>query len=346
MDKEFFMWEALKFAQQGEFTCAPNPMVGAVIVDDTNSIIGHGFHRISGGDHAEVEAFNHCKKSPRGASLFVSLEPCCSRGKTGACTQKIIDKGIKKVFIACLDPNPKHRGLGIEVLEKAGIEVEVGVLQNEAYQMNLPFYKYIVEKKPYVILKMAMSLDGKIADQKNQSKWISNSQARNYVQTLRRRSQAILIGGQTLKEDNPNLAIVGESEDTLKKFIWSRSLSKDEDFKIFSGELTSTFQADTKEEWEGFLNRCYTDDIQSILIEGGGVLAGKLLDLELVDEVCFFIAPKFILGKGSVEVCKGSIDRVLTEAINVYHQKVEVLGDDIMIRAYLKENMINPNYYL
>ncbi|MBC7189335.1 bifunctional diaminohydroxyphosphoribosylaminopyrimidine deaminase/5-amino-6-(5-phosphoribosylamino)uracil reductase RibD, partial [Candidatus Aerophobetes bacterium] len=204
MQKEDYMRLALSLARKGEGKVSPNPMVGAVLIKN-GKIVGKGYHRYFGGPHAEVEAIEDAGKKAKGSSLFVTLEPCCHFGKTPPCTDAIIKSGIKEVFVATIDPNPLNEGKGIRVLKKAGIKVEVGICEKEARELNRWFFKFIKENIPYVIVKSAASLDGKIATFRGDSKWITSEKARRWGKNLRFYADAILVGINTVIKDDPQL---------------------------------------------------------------------------------------------------------------------------------------------
>jgi diaminohydroxyphosphoribosylaminopyrimidine deaminase/5-amino-6-(5-phosphoribosylamino)uracil reductase len=205
MSDEIFMKKALILAARGKGRTSPNPMVGAVIVKG-GKIIASDYHKKAGGPHAEVLVLKTAGKRANGATLYVSLEPCCHTDKkTPPCTRAIIRSGIKKVVAAMIDPNPKVSGMGLKELRKAGIETVSGIMEAEAKQLNEAFIKYITEKKPFVILKIAQSLDGKIATARGESKWITGERAREHVHKLRNEVDAILVGIGTVKKDNPSL---------------------------------------------------------------------------------------------------------------------------------------------
>ena len=205
MSKEICMQRALELAAKAKGKTSPNPMVGAVIVKGYR-IISEGYHKKAGTPHAEIVALKKAGHKAKGATLFVTLEPCCHTDKkTPPCTKAIIEAGIKKVIVAAKDPNPKVSGKGIRELRKAGIETEIGILRSEAQLLNEVFTKFITKKTPFVVLKIAQSLDGKIATAKGESKWITGKSARKHVHQLRSDLDAVLIGIETLKKDDPSL---------------------------------------------------------------------------------------------------------------------------------------------
>lgn len=201
---EDYMHMALALAKQGEGKVSPNPMVGCVVVKD-GRVIAKGYHETYGGFHAERNALLHCEEDTEGAELYVNLEPCCHYGKTPPCTEIILEKKIKKVYVGCLDPNPKVAGKGIDILRAHGVQVETGILEDECRRLNEVFFHYIEEKMPFAVMKYAMTLDGKIACETGDSKWVTSTAARNYVQCMRNRYRGIMAGIGTVLADNPLL---------------------------------------------------------------------------------------------------------------------------------------------
>ena len=307
------MLRALELAKKGQGTVAPNPMVGALIVKN-EKVIGEGFHKQRGGPHAEVDAINATKETIEGSILYCTLEPCCHTNKlTPPCTDLIIQKKIKKVFIACLDPNPEVAGKGVKKLREHGIEVEVGLLEDKAIDLNKVFFKYIATKRPYIHLKMAMTLDGKMFSQTGSSKWITSPVARAEVHQLRKGYDAIWVGMNTLLNDNPSLNTRNETQivkENKKIIIGDLSKLQGKDLKVLNHKEklygintgvevettyeTNKFSGDLKDSvaWLG------KRGISSILVEGGSRLVSDLIELDLYDEISIYIAPKLI-GNGS-----------------------------------------------
>ncbi len=199
-----YMRMALRLARQGEGWVSPNPMVGCVVVKD-NRVIAEGFHEKYGGFHAERNALLRCQEDTKGAELYVNLEPCCHYGKTPPCTEIILEKKIKKVYVGCLDSNPKVAGKGIQFLREHGVQVETGILEEECRKLNEVFFHYMEQKLPFAAMKYAMTLDGKIACETGDSRWVTGEEARNYVQSLRNRYRGIMAGIGTVQADNPLL---------------------------------------------------------------------------------------------------------------------------------------------
>ena len=331
---EQYMSLALAEAEKAWGLTTPNPMVGAVAVKD-GVVIGKGYHRRAGGPHAERELIAACGEALRGAEVYVTLEPCSTVGHTPACTDGLIAAGVKRVIVGCEDPNPRHRGRGLEILRRAGIEVESGVLERECRELNRAFFKWITEKRPFVLLKMAMTLDGKIADSTGESKWITGELARSRVQYLRRWADAVMITGGTLRRDKARLTVREPADwpKKLYKVIATESMNSD--------ELRSYFPDDPevrraciggRADWDILLTELGASGITALLLEGGGELAGSALENGIVDAVEFHIAPRLLCGRGSIPVTGGE-NRPLSEALKLKNIAVERLGEDVIYRG-------------
>ena len=313
-----WMRKAIALARLSEGGPRPNPPVGAVFVKD-NRLIGEGRHRVAGGPHAEVDAFNNCTESAEGATIYVTLEPCCTTGKTPPCTDRIIREKVARVVVACTDKNAKHVGRGFDILRQAGIEVTEPVCQDEALPILRPFFKHITTGMPYLTLKLGMTLDGKIADRTHRSQWITSPASRGVVQELRRRADVMLVGAGTVCADNPSLLYRGEipgGEKLLRVVIDSKGVTSPSS-KIFqdaAADRTILATSDTLSEeqakaytekgaavWRfspdeqghlslrNILSRLGNDlGVLHVLCEGGGKLAGALHDQGLVDEYALF----------------------------------------------------------
>ena len=356
-----YMKLALKEALKGKGNVSPNPLVGAVIVKN-GKIIGKGAHLKFGEAHAEINAFNNCSESPIGANLYVTLEPCDHYGKTPPCTKRIIEEKIARVFIATLDPFEKVNGKGAERLKKAGIEVNIGLLEDKAREINESFLHYQKSKTPFILLKSAISLDGSIATDSGDSKWISNEKSRRYVHRLRNDYDAILIGKNTVKEDNPELTVRMVKGINPKRIIIDKDLSLDTGCKIFSDKyksntiiLTSKKNRYSKKE-TNFLNQGITilkiNDsngyldlrdameklgklgITSIMVEGGGFTASMFLKEKLVNRINLFIAP-LIIGSNHKFTNRLEVNTVL-DAIKIVDIKTLKLDNDIVCDGLVK----------
>ena len=334
---EDFMATALNEAVKAFGLTTPNPLVGACIVKD-GVIIGKGYHQKAGGPHAEVEALANCKTDTNGATAYVTLEPCSTTGRTGPCTDALIKAGIQKVIIGTLDPNPDHAGKAVSILKEKGIEVEHGVLAQQCYSLNLPFNKWITSGKPLVTLKMAMTLDGKIATKNGISQWITGPESREVVQELRKRCQAIMVGGETVKLDNPSLEVKNDSWlNQPQRYIWSSQKEFDKNLKVMQGTQAQIVKPQNKEEWESLLNELGKNNVVNLLLEGGGELAANAIASEIVDEIYFFIAPKFMLGKESRPVTAGLSPENLDKTWNLKEKQLQLYGNDILIKGWLSD---------
>jgi diaminohydroxyphosphoribosylaminopyrimidine deaminase/5-amino-6-(5-phosphoribosylamino)uracil reductase len=326
-----WMARALKIAERGRYTVSPNPMVGAVIVKD-GVCLGEGFHARAGEAHAEIEALKQAGESARGADLYVTLEPCCTLGRTGPCTEAVIEAGISRIVVAVIDPNPDHSGRGLSRLKEAGIDVELGVLQSEATWLNRAFNKWITTQRPWVTLKLAMTLDGRVASATGQSKWITSTKMREHVHRLRAASDAIMVGSGTVLTDDPRLNVRdvtplfegGDYRSPLKVIVDSKlSLSRearifgDGDVLIATSNLAPKEWFDTYREAGAQITVHPSQDdrvdvealllelggrgerpITSVLVEGGATLATDMVKRGLIDECRFHMAPKLMGGDG------------------------------------------------
>lgn len=361
---ELYMHRAIEVAKSGWGRTNPNPLVGAVIVKN-DKVIAEGYHRAIGRPHAEIEAIDHSAEDVRGSTLYVNLEPCSRYGRTPPCVKAIIDSGIKKVVVAMEDPNPQVSGEGIRILREAGIDVVTGILETEAKKLNEIFIKYITLKKPYVIMKMAMTLDGKIATVSGDAKWISGESSRKYVHIIRERVAAIMVGVNTIINDDPLLTARTESgkEKKLVKIIIDgkgkispdckviRTASSEcvilattsairqpkEDLLLEKGvQILKLDGQDGHVDLNMLMDHLYQREIDSILLEGGGQLNAVALKLRLVDKVMTFIAPKIIGGKDAKTPVEGEGIPWMKEAIELRHISIQRFDDDTLIEGYLK----------
>lgn len=339
MQDEKYMRLALTLAQRGLGKVSPNPMVGCVIVKN-GRIVGKGYHRKFGDPHAEVYALKEAGEKAKGATMYVTLEPCNHFGKTPPCTDAIIKSGVKKVVAAMIDPNPLTKGKGITALRKAGIEVKVGILEDEASQLNEAFIKNQTKKLPFVTVKIAQSLDGKIATKFGESKWITNGHSREFVQRLRRENDAILVGVNTILKDDPLL------RNSKRKIILDSLLKTPTDARVFldGGQviIATTKRAPKSKEkalkkrgaiilrfkggrpsLKAVLSGLYRGDgVGSVLIEGGSEVMASAFEEGMVDKAYFFIAPKVI----------GRINR-LSDAPKMQGVSVRRFGEDLMLEG-------------
>lgn len=323
------MQRALNLAERARGFTAPNPVVGAVIVKN-GKIIGEGWHHGAGQPHAEVEAIRSAgKRSLKGADIYVTLEPCCTTGRTPPCTSAIINAGISRVFAGCTDSNGKHAGKGFEILRSAGIIVETGILEEKCLEANRAFFHYITHRRPFVILKMASTLDGKIATSGGNSQWITSEQARKRVQKLRKNSDAILVGAETYRLDSPSLTIRTPGGKVLRTPLRFAATAHPNRLELREG--WEFVDLSTNESWEKFLDDLGARGVMQLLIEGGGTLAASALKAKSVNEIEFHYAPKILGGAGSRTVCDGANPETLAEAIPVKNMKLTRCGIDFIV---------------
>lgn len=314
------MRRALRLAEKARGWTLPNPLVGAILVKDGKRI-GEGYHTKFGAAHAEVEALKSCKESPEGATLYVTLEPCCHQGKTGPCTKALIESGITKVVVASLDPSDKVNGKGVAELREAGIEVELGLLKEEAEALNREFYTFHKKKRPFVTLKVALSLDGKIAATPGEETAITGTAAKKQVHLLRHEHQAILVGAGTVLADDPHLGVREvEGRDPLRIILkGKRKLPKDA--QVFRDENFLVLESQSIPE---LMDTLYEKGILSILVEGGHEVFTSFLKEKLLDELHIFQAP-ILLGKKALSFAE------LPEALPFRLKKSHQLGQDLWL---------------
>jgi len=361
-DKEF-MTIALDLAKKGEGFTSPNPMVGAVVVKD-GKIVGQGYHQAVGLAHAEVNAIDDAGDSANGATLYVTLEPCNHTGRTPPCTEKILKAGIKRVVSAMYDPNPDVKGGGIAYLKEKGIEITTGVCEDEAKKLNEVFIKYIRTKLPFVIVKCAATLDGRIATRTGDSKWVSCETSRKFVHQLRHATDAIMVGIGTVKKDNPALTTrldnikgkdpvriildthlsVSEDAQVLKNdsdaetfVITGDNIPADKKSKIASKKVKviESPLKDGRIDFAFLMRHLGSLGITSIMIEGGGQVIASALAAKIVDKVMFVYAPKILGGDDGVPICKGHGPALMKDSIQIRDINIRRFDDDIMIEGYI-----------
>lgn len=362
--KEFYMHKALQLAKKGMGHTSPNPMVGCVVVKN-GIIAAEGYHEKYGEYHAERNALLSCKEDLQGAELYVTLEPCCHHGKTPPCTDIIIERGIKKVYVGSMDSNPLVGGKGVKILEEAGIEVECGILKEECEKLNEVFLYYIEKKMPFVVMKYAMTLDGKIAAYTGDSKWVTGTEARNHVQLLRKKYSGILVGIGTVLEDDPMLncrieegvnpiRIICDSKLSMADHMECNIVKTAKNIKTIAAYVQAEeekkrklknagvilVQAGSKEriDLKLLLKKLGQMGIDSILVEGGGEIHGSFLEEGLVNKVYAYIAPKLIGGSTAATPIGGRGIEKMQEAEKLKNVTVEQLGEDILIKGYLNDN--------
>ena len=352
---------ALHLARKGAGKVNPNPLVGAVIVND-GKIIGKGYHESYGKAHAEINAFKDAETELiEGSTMYVTLEPCSHYGKTPPCVDQIIENRIKRVGM--VDPNPLVSGKGVKKLQEAGIDVTVGILEDKCKKLNEVFIKYITKKKPFVVLKTAMSLDGKISTTSGESKWITDKEARENVHILRNELTAIMIGIDTVIIDNPeltcripngrnpirivvdsNLRIPYDSKilQTAKKFktiiattekARKEKIHKLKDLGII---VIETKSKNEKVDLKDLMHKLGNQNIDSILLEGGSTLNYSALESGIVDKILVYIAPKIIGGMKSKTPVGGSGISHLKDAFKVRELSTSIIGKDILLQGYIE----------
>lgn len=354
---EKYMKLAMQLAGNAIGRTSPNPLVGAVIVKD-NRVVGCGWHRKAGTPHAEVHALNQAGELAQGADVYVTLEPCAHYGKTPPCAKALVEAKVKNVYGGLLDVNPKVAGKGFKILEDAGIHVEYGFLQDELRKQNEVFFKWIEHKKPFVVLKAAMTLDGKIATATGQSKWITNETSRAYGYKLRDIYDGIMVGINTVIEDNPMLTARVDGGKNPIRIVVDSSLKIDINANVVQDKSAKTIVATTdkadkdkilklqaqdvdvivvdkdendKVDIEKLLDILGQQNICSILVEGGATLSGSFVAKKLVDKVYFFIAPKIIGGKEAKTPVAGTGILNLQEALALKDIQIGKLEEDILI---------------
>lgn len=354
---EKYMRLAMQLAGNAIGRTSPNPLVGAVIVKD-NRVVGCGWHRKAGTPHAEVHALNQAGELAQGADVYVTLEPCAHYGKTPPCAKALVEAKVKNVYGGLLDVNPKVAGKGFKILEDAGIHVEYGFLQDELRKQNEVFFKWIEHKKPFIVLKAAMTLDGKIATATGQSKWITNETSRAYGYKLRDIYDGIMVGINTVIEDNPMLTARVDGGKNPIRIVVDSSLRIDINANVVQDKSAKTIVATTdkadkdkilklqaqdvdvivvdkdkndKVDIEKLLDILGQQNICSILVEGGATLSGSFVAKKLVDKVYFFIAPKIIGGKEAKTPVAGTGILNLQEALALKDIQTEKLEEDVLI---------------
>ncbi len=356
------MKEALKLAEIRKGLTHPNPTVGAVIIKD-GKIIGKGFHEKAGKPHAEREAIKDALSKGydiTGSIMYVTLEPCCHYGRTPPCTEAIIDNRISKVVIATLDPNPQVAGKGVEILRNHGIKVITGVLEEEARKLNEDFFVFITEKRPFIHLKIAQSIDGKIATKTGSSKWITGEDARKYVHKLRKEATAVMVGTGTVLSDNPQLTVRHiETEKQPKRVIIDRDLKIPINYKVFDKNADTVIftsknadkekikQLEKKENIkviqiplkEGrfdlmdILEELYRLEIVHLFVEGGKDLITQFISEKLFDKISLFIAPKIIGEDGLSAFGKLGVENI-KDTLELTIKNIKRFKEDIMLELY------------
>ena len=357
---EKYLRMACRLAQKAAGRTSPNPQVGAVIVRQ-GKIVGRGYHRFAGGEHAEIAALKRAGARARGATLYITLEPCSHQGRTPPCTGALIRAGIKEVVCGVKDPNPLVAGRGFRQLRRAGIKVRVGVLETECRVLIEAFAKFITRRMPFVTLKLAATLDGRIAAASGDARWISGEKSRNIVHRLRNEVDAVLVGLGTVKADDPQLTcrIAGGRnpwrivlDSGLRVPLSAKILRLSDARKTIIAAGAGAAPAKTRAletlgvrvwrlplrhhqvAWRPLLKKLARQGIVSMMIEGGGATAASALRERIVDKIFFFYAPKILGGDALPMVEKLGLRRV-KQAIAVNDLRVTGSGDDLMVTGYL-----------
>jgi diaminohydroxyphosphoribosylaminopyrimidine deaminase / 5-amino-6-(5-phosphoribosylamino)uracil reductase len=368
------MQTALQLARRGYGATSPNPMVGAVLVKG-GKIIGRGWHRRAGLPHAEIEALRDAQKrgnNSKGATLYVTLEPCCTHGRTPPCTDAIISAGIEKVVVGATDRNPKHAGKGFKILRRAGIEVVHGIFSDECKKLNETFNHWIVCRTPLVTVKAAMTLDGKIATASGESKWITGEKARAFGMKLRQGSDAILVGVNTILADDPSLTARNQKSEIrsqnenlrLRRIVLDSQARTPLDAKIVSDEfsnlttvvvskkapkkciaalskkvnviiapMTKSKTENPKLDLKWLLKKLGSENVTSLLVEGGGEVNASFLLGGFAQRVAFFYAPKILGGRDSRKAVAGDGAKSLNDVMLLREVVWQKLGDDLLLTA-------------
>ena len=319
---------ALELAERGRGTTRPNPMVGAVVVRD-GEVVGEGWHERPGEPHAEAMALEAAGERARGATLYVTLEPCAHQGRTPPCADAVVAAGISRVVAAIGDPDPRTNGQGFERLRAAGVEVEIAEddLARQARRQNEAFLTWAAKGRPFVTYKAAMTLDGRLAAAGGDARWVSGEESRRRVHELRAVSDAVAVGMGTARADEPRLDARGvDAIRQPRRLVFGQGpLPEGSDLELVSGPLDEE------------LARLAGEEIQSLLLEGGPTLAGAFLRAGLIDKLLLFVAPKLVGGDDAPSLFAGPGARSLAEAVPVGELEVEQVGDDLLLTAYVNE---------
>ena len=327
------MRAALIEARKGLGLTSPNPAVGAVLVAK-NKIVARGHHSRAGLPHAEIECLaQFSRKMPRDATLYVTLEPCSTRGRTGPCTTTIIESGVRNVVIGAIDPNPKHSGRGIDLLRKAGLDVRVGILSAECTDLNESFNKWIRTGIPFVIAKCGMSLDGRLTAPRSESRWLTSPASRQHARELRAHVDAIVVGAETIRADNPRLTVRRRpGAKQPRRIVLSRSGKLPRTAHIFTDKFANLTTVYHKMDLGDVLRKLGADEITSVLIEGGGDVLGQALDQCLIDKIQIYAAPIFT-GGPTIAFAGAGADSTQS-APRLSRIRYQRIADDICVIGY------------
>jgi diaminohydroxyphosphoribosylaminopyrimidine deaminase/5-amino-6-(5-phosphoribosylamino)uracil reductase len=362
-DDHEFMHTALELAARGAGFVAPNPMVGAVVVRE-GQVVGRGYHQAVGGPHAEVHAIDDAGARARGATLYVTLEPCNHHGRTPPCTRKILEAGIRKVVVAVADPNLDVAGGGNAYLQSRGVQVVCGVCRDQAARLNESFFKYVRTRMPFVVLKMAATLDGRIATRTGDARWVTGPEARARVHGLRHAMDAIMIGVGTVLADDPQLTTrldEGPGVDPTRIILDTHLRMPDTARMLQQGSSAETWVvcgpgadpdnkkrlmdqgalilesniADGRIDLAALMRDLGGRGVTSLLIEGGAQVAAAALRAGIVDKVLFFYAPKILGGDDGVSMFSGPGPGKMGESLPLHHMEIDRVGTDLLVSGYL-----------
>ncbi|MBT8342975.1 MAG: bifunctional diaminohydroxyphosphoribosylaminopyrimidine deaminase/5-amino-6-(5-phosphoribosylamino)uracil reductase RibD [Desulfatitalea sp.] len=365
MDDSDFMAQALALAARGAGRVSPNPLVGAVVVQN-GRIVGRGWDQAVGGPHAEVHALNDAGDQTNGATLYVTLEPCNHQGRTPPCTERILQAGIRRVVVAMADPNPHVQGGGNAYLSAKGLAVTVGIGAAKAYKLNESFVKFVQTGQPWVVLKMAATLDGRIATRTGDARWVTGKAARGRVHAMRHAMDAIMVGIGTVKADDPRLTTRLPDEQGVDpvRIVLDTGLSMAQDAKMLHQTSTAgtyvvcgpaakaadrdrltacgakILEAPLRNEridLAALMAHLGDMGITSLLVEGGARVAADALTANIVDHLVLFYAPKLLGGDDGIPMFSGPGPEWMRDALNIYDVTVEPVGNDIMVQGYTKK---------
>ena len=351
---------ACRLARKAAGRTSPNPMVGAVLVR-RGEIVGSGYHKIAGGDHAEIIALKQAGAKAKGATLYITLEPCSHHGRTPPCAEALVGSGIKAVVAGMSDPNPLVAGRGFKILRRAGIEVHTGVCESECRDLLEAFSKFITRRVPFVTLKLAATLDGKIAAAGGDSKWISGAESRRLVHRWRNEMDAVLVGAATVRADDPQLTCRSAGGRDPYRVVLDRRLriplasqllrqknrsktiiattanapaAKVRAIEALGAQVWRLPARDGRVAWQPLLKKLAAHGIVSVLIEGGAAVAASALKQKIVDKIAFFYAPKIVGGDGRAMIDGLAIDQ-MARAIELKRLDARKSGNDLLITGYL-----------
>ena len=358
-----WMIRAIRLAALGRSFTSPNPLVGAVIIDKKGKLISEGFHQKSGMPHAEAMAFNNLKDDPSGGTLYVNLEPCCHRGKTPPCVDRIISSGIKRVFVSIKDPDLRVAGKGIGLLENAGIEVNLGLCEDEALELNKAFIYKNLNGSSYGVLKWAMSIDGRVGLKNGMSKWITSEKSRSLVHKLRADFDAIIIGGNTLRKDNPILTTRGLKKIEPLRVVFTKTLDLPSKANLWNTELSNTlvvYNSSTANEGNlkripknVLIEKVSSDDpkilskilakkgFNKVLWECGPELATSAVKAGCIQECITFIAPKILGGVNGMNPFSDFEYKSMNDVINLSLREIMPCNRDIYLRSFMDQYSFN-----